>query len=849
MALLVAGCVSRIEMPAEEADQTAKETIFVEGVANVLFSEELAEMLESGEGTIATKSPSLNEAFEAIGVTSYTRLFPHAGEYEQRTRDAGLHRWYRITYKETTAVTKAQQSFSDIPGVELFNPERKIALRSTFNDKYFSSQWHYYNDGSITSEFLAGADVNVVPVWETYTTGSRNVIVAVVDQGVDENHPDLKDSYVGGMNFGSGGKVTPGDHGCHVAGTIAATNNNGIGVCGIAGGNAEEGIQGVGILSCQIFSGNLPVGGAAAIKWAADNGAVIANNSWGYVFESEDAAKSATISEELAAAIDYFIANAGCDADGNQRPDSPMKGGVVFFASGNDGWRHDPIGEYEPVISVGAIGPDYNKAPYSNYGTWVDIAAPGGNLNLHSKGGVLSCITEDQYGYMHGTSMACPHVSGVAALIVSYFGGPGFTNDMLKERMFAGARYDVLSSTFEIGPLVDAMGAFTAGGTIAPDKVEDYTFDVVGNKVTINVEVTADEDDLKTFEYIVFVSEDKSLLDGIDPANVPEGVKVYRYKVGQIEVGQTMEIAVPDCGFEKEYHFAIVGCDYSLNYSEVSPVKSVKTEKNNAPEIKVTDSIQDIVLKAFETRTIAFVARDPEGDNLTVALTEKVNGVSVQKTNGDNWSVTINAKSAGKGIHQCVIKATDIHGLEASFSLSFEVLENQAPAMVKKIEDVYVEGIGEKLTFNLDEYFSDPDGEPLRYKLTEGNRMVAKSVITDNTLSIDIAGYGSTAISITVADASNKTCTAEIRIIVKNPENLVELYPMPVTDVLNVRTGKEAETQIVIKSVSGHTVYESKGLVSAFAPASIDMSSCAPGQYVVSVTFNGKVTEKLITKI
>ena len=508
-----------------------------------------------------------------------------------------------------------------------------------------------------------------------------------------------------------------------------------------------------------------------------------------------------------------------------------------------------PIGEYDPVISVGAIGPDYNKAPYSNYGSWVDIAAPGGNLNLHNKGGVLSCVTEDQYGYMHGTSMACPHVSGVAALIVSYFGGPGFTNDMLKERMFAGARYDVLSSTFEIGPLVDAMGAFTAGGTIAPERVEDYTFDVVGNKVTINVEVTADEDDLKTFEYIVFVSEDKSLLDGIDPANVPEGVKVYRYKVGQIEVGQTMEIAVPDCGFEKEYHFAIIGCDYSLNYSEVSPIKTIMTEANNAPEITVTDDIANIVLKAFETRTIAFVAKDPEGDNLNVALTEKLNGVSVQKAGEDNWNVTINARSAGKGTHQCVIKATDIHDLEASFSLSFEVLENQAPAIVKKIEDLYVEGVGEKFTFNLDEYFSDPDGEPLRYKLTEGNRMVAKSVITDNILSIDIAGYGSTVISLTVADASNKTCTAEIRIIVKNPENLVELYPMPVTDMLNVRTGKEAETEIVIKSVSGHIVYESKGIVSAFAPAAIDMSGCAPGQYLVSVSFNGKVTEKLITKI
>lgn len=843
------GCTSRIEIPTEDIEKISTENLFVEGVANVLFTEELAEMLERGDGSLTTKSSSLNEAFEAIGVISYRRLFPHAGEYEQRTREAGLHRWYTITYRENTAVTKAQRSFSEIPGVEIFSPERKIELKTVFDDKYLSSQWHYHNDGSISSEFRAGADINVVPVWETYTTGNRNVIVAVVDQGVDENHPDLKDCYVGGMNFGSGGKVTPGDHGCHVAGTIAATNNNGIGVSGIAGGNAAAGIQGVGILSCQIFSGNLPVGGAAAIKWAADNGAVIANNSWGYVFDSEDAAKNSTISPELAAAIDYFIANAGCDANGNQRPDSPMKGGVVFFASGNDGWRYDPIGEYDPVISVGAIGPDYNKAPYSNYGSWVDIAAPGGNLNLHNKGGVLSCVTEDQYGYMHGTSMACPHVSGVAALIVSYFGGPGFTNDMLKERMFAGARYDVLSSTFEIGPLVDAMGAFTAGGTIAPERVEDYTFDVVGNKVTINVEVTADEDDLKTFEYIVFVSEDKSLLDGIDPANVPEGVKVYRYKVGQIEVGQTMEIAVPDCGFEKEYHFAIIGCDYSLNYSEVSPIKTIMTEANNAPEITVTDDIANIVLKAFETRTIAFVAKDPEGDNLNVALTEKLNGVSVQKAGEDNWNVTINARSAGKGTHQCVIKATDIHDLEASFSLSFEVLENQAPAIVKKIEDLYVEGVGEKFTFNLDEYFSDPDGEPLRYKLTEGNRMVAKSVITDNILSIDIAGYGSTVISLTVADASNKTCTAEIRIIVKNPENLVELYPMPVTDMLNVRTGKEAETEIVIKSVSGHIVYESKGIVSAFAPAAIDMSGCAPGQYLVSVSFNGKVTEKLITKI
>ena len=843
--VLAVGCET--EFPEQNIQDKAIAQ-YVEGAANVLFSDDLAAALEEANGSLVTKSLEVNAMFEQLGVTSVCRLFPHAGEFEPRTRKAGLHRWHKITYNQDVPLTKAQEGFHDLPGVEKFEPERRIKFDASFNDPKLGVQWHYANDGSISSEFMTGADINVTDVWNNYTVGCRSVTVAVIDSGIDYEHEDIADNYIGGKNFGTGGKVTPDDHGTHVAGTIAAVNNNGIGVAGIAGGDAAAGIKGVGILGCQIFSGGLPAGGVEAIKWAADNGANIANNSWGYVYDTEEEAKNAEIPSDLADAIDYFIEYAGCDNEGKQLPDSPMKGGVIFFSAGNDAWKYNPIGEYEPVISVGSIGPDMTRAYYSCYGDWVDIAAPGGDAYI-SKGMVYSTIVGNKYDYMQGTSMSCPHVTGVAALIASYFGGPGFTNDMLLERLLGGANKDILPSSAKIGPLVDAMGAFTAGGTIAPEKVEDFTFDVVGNKVTINVEVTADEDDLKTFEYIVFVSEDKSLLDGIDPANVPEGVKVYRYKVGQIEVGQTMEIAVPDCGFEKEYHFAIVGCDYSLNYSEVSPVKTIMTEANNAPEINVTDDIQDIVLKAFETRTIAFVAKDPEGDNLTIALTEKVNGVSVQKTDGNNWTVTINAKSAGKGIHQCVIKATDIHGLEASFSLSFEVLENQTPAMVKKIEDVYVEGIGEKLSFNLDEYFSDPDGEPLRYKLTEGNRMVAKSAITDNSLSIDIVGYGSTAISIAVTDASNKTCSADVKIIVKNPENLVELYPIPVTDVLNVRTGKEAETEIVIKSVSGHIVHESKGAVSAFEPAAIDMSACAPGQYVVSVTFNGNVTEKLITKI
>lgn len=851
ISIVTAGCVSGSHdiIVSDEAAPTDKEQ-YIEGSVNILFSEEMARTLESSsnEGSLQTKSDEVNSVFESLGVTSYRRLFPDAGEFEPRTRKAGLHRWYKVTYNQNIPVTKAMKSFAGIPGMEICEPVRKIALNSVFNDPKFGQQWHYFNDGRTSSDFIEGADINVVPVWNNYTVGNRSVIVAVVDAGVDYEHEDLAANYVGGKNFGTGGKVTPDDHGTHVAGTIAAANNNGIGVCGIAGGDAAAGIQGVGILGCQIFSGNNPAGGAEAIKWAADNGAVIANNSWGYVYETEEDAKNARISAELAAAIDYFIQYAGCDNEGNQLPDSPMKGGVVLFSAGNDGWRYNPIGEYEPVVAVGAIGPDYTRAYYSCYGDWVDISAPGGNAKVN-KGMVYSTIVGNKYDYMQGTSMSCPHASGVAALIASHFGGPGFSNDMLLERLIGGARKDVLPASSKLGPLVDALGSFTMGGSIAPEKVEDFGTEVIGNRITLKVNVTADEDDVKTFEYAVFMAEDPTLLEGLDIKAIPEGVKEFRFKTGSLQIGDVMDMVIPELEFEKEYFFAIAGCDYSLNYSEISPVKSAKTGLNNAPVINPSQAMEFFKVRPYETLTLAFEIHDPEGSEVQVKLGESRSGVTIQKNAAGIWILTITGSISKPGTYDCTVIATDMHGLASELVFNYEVLENSAPVPLQEFENLFVEGKDGSFSYDLSEYFSDPDGETLTYTVTSSNNAVCKTTVSGNKLDIDITGYGLNELTIKASDAKKASCSLNLSIMAKDPQNLVEIYPVPVTDVLNIRTGKEAETLIEIRSATGDVIHRSSSLVSAFAAAAIDMTQCAPGRYVVAVAIGGETTKRTITKI
>ena len=837
VAAFVLSCSDEL-LESTQISQSSDNTIINE--AYIYLSKEAADEIASGSVP--------EDLFAGVNLDKIEAVFPDEGKYGSRHRSAGLDRWYKLTFKETDSFTKSAGHLSGIDGICAVEPVYRIRPNVSFNDKYLFKQWHYVNDGSLSSSHKAGIDINVEPVWQKYTRGDRKVTVAVVDGGIDREHEDLAANYVGGKNFVSGGQVTADEHGTHVAGTIAAVNNNGLGVCGIAGGDYLNGEQGVGLLSCQIFVGSKSGDGAQALVWAADNGAVIANNSWGYEFDSIDDARNATISGPLKDAIRYFCEYAGCDENGEQLADSPMQGGIVFFAAGNDGWDINPICEYELVKSVGAVSAGGKRASYSNYGDWVDIAAPGGE-NGESSLKVLSTLPGNSYGGMAGTSMACPHVSGVAALLVSYFGGPGFTSEMLWTRLVNGARTDVLPENADIGPFLDATGAFNFGRVNPPAKVEDYQTSVLGNIISTEFSVTADPEGNDAYGYVLIAGRDESLFSNIEnPFLLPQGLVSSKTLVGSAKAGETMTACIRSLDFETDYYVALVAYDYVQNHSELSEIKKIRTLPNSAPVIRRVDGDGKVTLRANSVADIQFEIYDPESEEVNVQLSKSSAAVSIAAGGQNIWNLKINGYVA-TGSFKEIVTVSDPYGLSATYELEYEIVKNHAPAQIKELDNIYSETTGRTVEIALTDYFCDEDGDEVTFTASSGNGNIVGVEIDGGFLKVQLKRYGRTEVSITAKDKFNAMTDSKIEVMVKAPDNITEMYPNPVSDYLYIRTGELKNTLVRIYSSGGKPVWEKESLVGAFQPLKIDLRDFAPGQYRVNVVTEKYECTKTVVKL
>ena len=816
-----------------------------------------------------TKADGLD--LSSLGEYTMTRTFPPAGKWEARHRAAGLHLWYDITFDASLPLTKAGQvlgALSGVEEVEYIPSVKSYAVDCPFNDPRLAQQWHYQNPGD-REQWTEGCDVNAYRAW-TIETGKPEVIVAVNDMGVDYAHEDLAanmwvneaelngkageddddNGYIDDIygysfmtydNTTMIGRITPGDHGTHVAGTIAAVNNNGIGVGGIAGGDGTPG-SGVRIMGTQTLDGQHGAFTPASFVYAADNGAVLINCSWGFTNNESPTPKS------YVDAIDYFNTYAGMDENGVQT--GPMAGGLIIFAAGNDGREIEHPAMDDNVFAVAALSANYVRSYFTSFGEWVDISAPGGDANRNVY--VLSTLPDNKYGNMQGSSMAAPHATGVAALIVSHYGAgrKGFTRDKLIWLMQSTANKRALeengSYSTRLGAgLVDAYAALIAeSADVAPNPVTDLKSEARSNHLDLSWSVPAAPEGGETpYAYDIFYS--KKSLSSLDPVAPGEGVGVLRVFGGGKPAGSALSATLAELDFSTVYHLRICTENLLGTFSTLSAEQTVKTGANGKPVIKAAYGTS-LTLAAHAIGDLVFYYSDPDGHALSYTVTKGLPGLSVVEgvpgfvPTPDNGAVTltVDALKANPGqTYEGELSVTDGYDTTTQ-AFSYTILANHAPQVAGSIGDQHFSSLSDQKSFRLSDYFSDADGEALSYTVSSSSTsiIVNSSVSEDGTLTVQAHSFGSAALTVTAADARGESASLSFRVLVRDSSRPYDLYPNPVKDVLWLRSGEAKTVDLSVSNKAGAVVYEQSGLaLDPFEPTAIDLKAQPGGVYYVRI--------------
>lgn len=895
--VLLGSCAqeSFIDTPPNSETAVVRGTSFNEqgipGVAHVKVKNDILSEIKkiSPYGVTLQSAPSLlANTLHDIQATDLRPLFRIDPRFEERMRREGLDCWYEIKFDQKQDLQQTLTSLSQsklftivepvfatsIPEVKMgstFSLEVPTATDDEqdvpFKDPLLLKQWHYKNFGT-TSKSVAGADINLFEAWKT-ETGKPNVIVAIVDGGIDVTHEDLVDNLwinegeipgngidddgngyiddVYGWNFVSNkSEITLDEagHGTHVAGTVAARNNNGIGVGGVAGGDGTPG-SGARLMSCQKFEDDLGVTAEEAYVYSANNGAVISQNSWGYTYPGPGYLPSS-----IKTAIDYFIKYAGCDNDGNQLPDSPMKGGVVIFAAGNDGEDYLSYpGAYEATIAVSAMAPDWKSAYYTNRGDWVDIMAPGGD-EFYPSGMVYSTLPEAiygtgrNYGYMQGTSMACPHVSGIAALVVSHFGGQGFTNEDLKARLLGSLRPENINvhnpeyaGRLGVG-YIDAAHTFDINQNKKPNDVTDVTAQPGYTTIQLSWNAVTDEDDGTPIKYQVYYS------DQVMTASNYKSKSSLTVNAMGTTPGEKIDCTVTGLKENSTYYVTVIAVD-RWGLESGFKLFSFSTLKNDPPVIEGVPETP-VRVSGVEKQQFSVGISDPNGHNLTFKLSGETRGVSATK-NGNALDFTIRAVAPVSDTpYEVILTVTDELGASTTATIQFVVYKYQAPAIINSFQEL-LSTPNSKQDYDLNQYFT---GSDLSFTAESSNEEVVVASIQGTTLSVTAKKKGEATVTVTASTGRESLqSTMSVRIVENTDELVYQVYPLPATTQLNILLNPIiTKADVSIRTLLGEEVFNNLYNVTKLEPININVQRLAAGTYTLVVKTSKGTYKKTFVK-
>ncbi len=391
--------------------------------------------------------------------TQFRQRFPQrAARLRTTFQPPDISRTYILEPDGDVATTLA--ALRADPDVEYAEEDKIVSVSYTPNDPYFNRRGSW---GQNYDDLWGLKKIGAPAAWDT--SKGEGIVVAVLDTGIDYNHPDISANIwtnakevagngvdddgngfvddVRGWNF-VGTNNNPIDdhgHGTHVAGTIAAVGNNGLGVIGVAW-RAK-----VMLIKAFDSSGaGLDSVLARAIVYAANQGADVINNSWGGPGESKTIAEAVAYAHNLGAVIVAAAGNNGDDA--------------VFYHPG----------DLSAVITVAASDRDDMLAGFSNWGSKIDVAAPGVNiLSLRAKGTSLGMPVDDGYTRADGTSMAAPHVAGLAALLLAQH--PEYSNEQVRQAIRASATGIIqpprgIGETYETYGRIESAAALALSGVV-----------------------------------------------------------------------------------------------------------------------------------------------------------------------------------------------------------------------------------------------------------------------------------------------------------------------------------------------------------------------------------------------